>query len=227
MRAITMFITTAVLATGAISPGTADAWVRPEIPSAQTPATGPGLRLDYVLVDVNGESRVVRDGEELQVVTGDRVTIKDGTLRDGSGKIRELNVVGYQSPRGTEDRGFTIDTAKDLKSKWSEGGRGDVYAVVASSKATLHGAIYLHLVAPALRYAEVSINGQARVFRDGEPVKVRAQDAVKVERVVTNLQSHDGVLFQMAEVDPAHGDYEIRFTRGELVFATIPLKVRE
>lgn len=226
MRAFRMSVV-AVIALSAVPAGVASAWVRPEIPSTQAPANGPSARLDFVLVEVNGEPRVIRDGEELQVVTGDRVTIKDGQLRDAAGKIREINVVGFQSARGSEDRGATIDTAKDLKAKWSEGGKGSVYAVVASSKATLHGAVYLNLVAPTLRYAEISVNGQKRILRDGELVKVKGADAVKVERVVTNLQSHDGVLFQMAEVDPAQGDYEIRFTRGELVFATIPLKVKE
>ena len=154
--------------------------------------------------------------------------VKEAGLRAPHLPIKEVNVVGFQAPhRGNEDRGIAFDSAKDLQAKYSEGGKGDVYAVVASSKGVLHGVVFLHLIAPALRYAEISVNGRAVTLRDGEPITVRGTDKVKVEKVVTNLESHDGVMFQMTEVDPAQGAYEIRFTRSGLAFATIPLRVKE
>ena len=107
-----------------------------------------------------------------------------------------------------------------------EGKRGDLYAVLALSHATLHGVVYLRLIEPVLRYAEVAINGRTRVLRDGEPLNVKATDQVKVERVVTNLESTDGVRFQIATGD-GPGAYAIRFSRGDTPFASIPLKVAD
>lgn len=206
----------------------AQAWTRPEAPSTVPRAAEPALRLDYVLVLVNAKPHLLRDGEELAIVRGDQVVIKEAGLRDKQHLIKEVNVIGFQAPKGgNEDRGQLIDTAKDLKAKYSESGKGQVYAVLAGSKGVLHGGVFLRLIEPTLRYAEISVNGKQLTLRDGEPVTVRGTDKVKVEKVVTNLESHEGVMFQMTEVDPAQGAYEIRFLRSGLAFATIPLRVRE
>lgn len=208
--------------------GSARAWVRPAAPSTAPRPTETAQRLDFVLIEVNGRAVVARDGDEIPVVRGDKISVKDAGLRDRQVLVKELNVVGFQAPKGgNDDRGFVVDTAKDLKPKFSEGGKGEVYAVLAGSKAALNGAVFLRLIEPALRYAEISVNGKTRMLRDGEPVSVHAADKVKVEKVVTNLDSVEGVMFQMTEVDPAQGAYEIRFTRGGLAFATIPLRVKE
>jgi hypothetical protein len=203
------------------------AWTRPDTPSTAPHAADAALRLDYVLVEVNKKPHVLRDGEELALVKGDEVLVKEAGLRDKGQIIKEVNVVGFQAPKGNDDRGFAFDSAKDLKPKFSEGGKGEVYAVVAGAKGVQYGTVYLRLIEPTLRYAEISINGKPVTLRDHESLTVKGSDKVKVEKVVTNLESHDGVMFQMTEVDPAQGAYEIRFTRSGLAFATIPLRVKE
>jgi len=83
-----------------------------------------------------------------------------------------------------------------------------------------HGEVYIHLVEPALRYAEMLVNGRTQMLRDGERLVVSGLDKVKMEKVVTNLDSLGGVFFRMTEVDPQQGEYEIRFLRGDQTFAT-------
>lgn len=201
-------------------------WVRPEAPTTAKPPVDKAAQLDFVIFTVNGESKVVRAGEELVVVRGDQVLVKDAALFDRTQKIREVNVVGWKSPdkNPSEDRGYFFNSS-DLKSKYSENGRGDVFAVLAQTKSLLHGTVYLKLIEPTLRYAELTVNGKPLTLRDGEKVEVSAKDLVKVEKVVTNLDSNTGVVFQMVEVAPP--DYEIRFLRGERPFASIPIKVKE
>lgn len=196
-----------------------------------TPVKDRADRLDYVMVTVNGRPRVVKAGDEFAVVRGDKVMIKEAALV-GRGAIREVNVIGYQrqGARNNDDRGAAFST-KDLSPRFSEGESGSVYAVVASARKAMHGLVYLRVIDPVLRYAEVSINGQKRILRDGEPLKANAKDLVKVEKVDTNLEGVDDVVFQIVPAESTQAPkakasaalYEIRFLRGGQAFARIPL----
>lgn len=207
------------------------AWVRPAAPpNSPKPTSEAGQRLDYVIVEVNGAPRLVKAGAELPVLRGDRLKIREAALANKDLEPREVNLVGYQSPSPKgEDRGYEFSTS-DLKPRHSEDQKGDVYALQVTSKKVLHGTVYLKLMNPVLRYAEVSINGQRRVLRDGESLSVKAKDLVKVERVVTNLEKNDDVLFQIAPVTPtpnSRSNYEILFQRGGAEFARIPLQIEQ
>ncbi len=209
------------------------AWVRPAAPPHSPKLTSEAAQaLDYVIVEVNGAPRLVKAGEELPVLRGDRLKIKEATLTDRGTQPKDVNLVGYQSPNPKgEDRGYEFSTT-DLKPRHSEDQKGDVYALQVATKKVLHGTVYLRLMNPVLRYAEVSINGQNRVLRDGEALRVKAKDLVKVERVVTNLEKNDDVLFQIAPTSAKalagkaeSGEYEILFQRGGTEFARIPLHI--
>jgi len=198
-------------------------WVRPALPTRSQATHTYNQKLDYLVVTVNSESHIVADGDELAVVRGDQVTVKSCALRDHLTKAREVNVVGLPG-HGGQDLGRSFDTAR-LEQRYSEDGKGEVYAILAESRNVLHGRVYLRLVTPVLRYAEVEINGKKQVVRDGEPLTVKATDQIKVARVVTNVAKEDGVLFQIVDAPDGNGTYEIRFVRSDQVFARIPLKV--
>lgn len=210
------------------------AWVRPAAPAnSPKPTSEAGRQLDYVIVEVNGQPRLVKSGAELPVLRGDHLKIKEATLNDRSTQPKDVNLVGYQSPSPKgEDRGYEFTTT-DLKTRHSEDQKGEVYALQVATKNVLHGTVYLKLMNPVLRYAEVSINGANKVLRDGESLSVKATDLVKVERVVTNLEKNDDVLFQIAPAfskpsagkPGVSGAYEILFQRGGTDFARIPLKI--
>ncbi len=208
------------------------AWVRPAAPpNSPKPTSEAGQQLDYVIVEVNGQPRLVKAGGELPVLRGDHLKIKEAALAGKAEGPKEVNLVGYQSPSPKgEDRGYDF-TTMDLKARHSEDQKGDVYALQVATKKVLHGTVYIRLMNPVLRYAEVSINGTNKVLRDGESLAVKATDLVKVERVVTNLEKTDDVLFQIAPASAKatagkpEGDYEIRFQRGGTDFARIPLKI--
>lgn len=212
-------------------------WVRPQLPTSARPVPQAKARLDYVTIEVRGETKVVRAGEELALVVGDVFTVRDAFLVDKTQRPGEVNVLGFshgqRKVRASEDRGQAIDTAGALlKVRWSEGGQGQVYAIATQTGNELHGTVFVRLLEPVLRYAEVSINGKPRTMRDGEALSLRRSDKLKVHRVVTNLQDDAGVVFQIVEqvaagggppVEP--GRYEIRFLRSGRRFASIPLKV--
>ena len=204
-------------------------WVRPENPSQLGSMIKPSHFedvLDYVLVEVNGASRVVKNGQELAIVRGDTLVIKEAVLRNQAISPKEVQVVGLMRSRQgrSEARGLTFQT-RDLASRLSEAGKGQVYAVFARSKKLLHGTVYIHIQEATLRYAEVLINDSRRILRDGETLKLSSKDMFKLNKVVTNLDRDDGVVFQIAE--GSRGERAIRFLRHGVAFATIPLIIEE
>src|SRR5690606_2510507 len=130
-----------------------------------------------------------------------------------------------------EDRGFEVDTASDLIKGWSVEKKGERFRIKTFTGATDHGEAFIRLTDPQLRYAEVKVNDKLVIFRDGEVVRVKSSDEVKVEKVITNIENDTKeVGFQIV---PARENpevlgtkfYEIRFLRGDQVFARIPLQV--
>lgn len=204
------------------------AWSRPESPiqgSLKAPSN-PAGRLESILLEVNGEPRMVRVNEELSVIRGDKIRVREAYLYDRSMMPKEVQVVGLMRTRQgqAESRGVEFRT-KDLASRQSEGGKGQVYAVVVRSKKDLHGTAFLKIQDAALRYAEVSVNQTKRILRDGEPLKLSSKDLFKLHKIVTNLDHDDGVIFQIA--DGSRGERAIRFLRYGVAFATIPLIIEE
>ena len=186
-------------------------------------------RLDFLVVSVNGERKVVRDGDILKVVRGDALQIERATLAQGGGDAATVNLVGYSRPRDTlktrrnkqeDDRGVLVDTGSELRKKFSQGGKGDQYVMLAETTEGQIGAVTLQLVDPEFLYAEVLVNGKMTVARAGETLKVQPIDRVRVTRVVTNVSDDRTVRFQ---IDSSSGLSEIQLFRGTNVFARIPL----
>ena len=67
----------------AISVALSLAWVRPALPpNSPKPMTEAGQKLDYVIIEVNGQPRMVKAEGELPVLRGDRLRIKEAALVD-------------------------------------------------------------------------------------------------------------------------------------------------
>ena len=219
--------------------GVLTAWVRPGILTSAKLVTDPMLHLDYVTLEVAGETKLLKNGDELKLVVGDVFTVKDAFLVDKRERAVDINVVGFShddpKSRASDDRGHRVDTAKLVyKPQWSERGEGQVYGVAVRSGRRLHGVVYIRLIEPRLQFAEITINGQPRTMRDGEALTLRRSDQLKIKRVSTNLHDDQGVMFQVVEQVGVRGGsplkpdlYEIRFLRSGRKFASIPLKVLE
>lgn len=223
------------------------AWTRPALPGPEgaTEATAAEGRLESMIIAVNGEPRLVPAGGEITVFHGDQIEVRAATIEDQAPTPRTVDVVGLPDRAGAAkvggDRGRVFSTT-ELLPRHSRDGAGEVFAVVAHTKKVRHGLVYVRLVDPVLRWAEVSINGATRVVRDGEPLALRGADLLKIGRVTTSLAGRgaqaDDVLVTV--VPSGGGDqsegagkpgrtrfFEIRFARAGREFAMIPLVVRE
>ncbi|TWW12797.1 hypothetical protein E3A20_00320 [Planctomyces bekefii] len=205
-------------------------WVRPSAPAPKrlSKPTKAQDSLDYMLLEVNGKSRMVRNGDELVVVRGDVITVRQAALV-GRAPLKEVHVVGlpaaFKPNKGSDRRDVAFRTS-DLDRKLSEEAKGEVFAVTALTQRHLAGAVYLRLIDPVLRYVEISINGQKRVLRDGEAFQAKSEDQFKVDQVITNIEGTSDVSVQVAplsEQDPQV--FEMRFLRSGQVFARIPMRL--
>jgi hypothetical protein len=204
-------------------------WARPNSPTKVALSSSYDHKLDYIIVKINDVTHVVRASQEVSLIRGDTLLVKSASLNNKSSKVGVVNLVGYRHPvhGGSEDRGYKIDSAKNLDKKYSENGADKIYAVTAISSREFHGSIYIKVIEPALKYAVIGINGEDHVLRDGESLDINRSDMVKVKKVETNVDDNVTVNFQIFEQQTKDGSFhEIRFTRSGQMFARIPLKIK-
>ncbi len=203
------------------------AWVRPELHTKAKPAGDSGGRLDYFVLKINGQPVRLKEGQEVSVMRGDELEVAEARLISPDFTAKQVDVIGFKSPGKVsgEDRGFRFKTNR-LSDWYSEGRLGEVWSVIATSGDTLHGAGFIRVIDPSLRYAEIKVNQQMRVVRPGDEVIVKATDQFKVDRVVTNLGDDSSVKIRVVN-QAADSKYEIRFERDRRVFAVIPVTVTE
>ncbi len=189
--------------------------------------------LDYVILSVNGRTKKVSNGDELSYVRGDILKVVSASLRDPKKPIAQLRIPGLGFKGSVEVRNSTVDTSIDLVGK--EGAldpTGAVYALVASSREVLHGAIFLHRLEPALSYIDITVNGKNRVMREGEVLKLKKSDHFKITKMVTNIKDNKEISFAvipLLESKPKEfsdkQNYQIVFKHKSRMFAKIPLTV--
>ena len=189
-------------------------WVRPDVPTKTKPVTIYGDQLRLVNIEVNGAIHSVKNGETLNVVRGDKLKVLGGVLNNSAGKIAEINVVGFDSPRSRngDDRNIEFRTTA-LLDRWSEKKDGSSFAIVATSGKNRHGYVILSLIEPVLKFAVLDLNGREVVLRDGEPFIAAGTDKVRVKRVATNISDNDNVFVQVIPVKGQPGTFEMRFLR--------------
>lgn len=209
----------------------------PQYYSNMSKPAKPSEELDYLIIEHNGESKLLKNKETLSFVRGDELKIKAAKLRESKHEPLEVNIVGFRhpiQPGNRHDLGFLVDTSITLdKKQWAVDEKGEVFFVAAASKKLLHGYTFLKRLEPHLSYVDIKVNNQARVMREGETLSLKAADLFKVGRVVTNIKNLDDITFQVVELNnKARGFasqpyeyYEIRFKHRSHTFAKIPMQV--
>lgn len=209
--------------------GGAGAWQRPDWPTKNYPITNEKAHLEHIVVEVNGEKKVLKNNATLKIGFGDWLRLDHAVLESGdAGAEVKLNIVGYRRKGGIpgQDKGEKVHTEDGLNAKWSENEQGKVYAVKVTSSAGFHGGGYIELIDPVLDHIEVTINRSPKLLREGEILDIKASDTIKVNKLVTNINQIDNVVFQIIEVNHLRNQtHEMRLLRGKKVFAKIPVNM--
>lgn len=213
------------------------AWTLPgSYKSMQPYPVGDAMALSHVVVEVNGLRALVKADETFTVVQGDVVLIEEAFLNRREFKPEQLNLVGFSASKGkpNEDRGTKFNTAAGFDDQWAVDPMKTTHVIAAVSKKRLHGVVFLKIIKPQLKFADVLVNEKVRVMREGEVLVLRATDKIKIQSVVTNMEKNDDVNFEIIktknnEIEKMHlrqaSAYEIRFSRQSQVFAKIPMLV--
>jgi hypothetical protein len=184
----------------------------------------PARRLESLVVEVNGERRIVYPRVGLDLVRGDLLTIVDAYLVDKSRVVRRVDLIGYRSRIGEnseDDLGRVIDTGRSLSKRRSRDSRGDEYRIEAYSDEGLSGSTILRLRDPELLSFEIEINGVLRKMSGNEPLRIRSTDKVRVVDIRTNVRGNENITYDRLSSGQSR---EIRFSRSGRVFARIPVK---
>ncbi|MBI3398090.1 MAG: AAA family ATPase [Deltaproteobacteria bacterium] len=104
-----------------------------------------------LIILVNGIEHTVGNNEVLEVAKGDKIKIVDAILAGVSGKDVSVNLLGFVPKKAVntgEDRGYVVDTAKDLRVNYSVRKQGVEYPVIIKHANKKMGEVFIKIISP-------------------------------------------------------------------------------
>ena len=152
------------------------------------------------IVEINGVRRLVPEGDEILLVLGDKLRLLDylaPNLPSGF-NVNLMGFVGNPEDNRGEDRGYIVDTGKDLLRNWSLDGKGMRYAVAVKKGRREIARMTIRLVQPRLEYVVVQC-GEERpvVLQAGENWRLRIGARFTILGARSNAPDDTGLSFQM------------------------------
>lgn len=146
-------------------------------------------QIDFFAVETNGRRYLLSNHETFEVVRGEKMKIID-VLPSGIPGIT-VNFKGFVGDRTNntgEDRGYVIDTAKDLMKRYSIDKKGEAYPVIVSRDDHPIGKLIVKLIPPKLNFLVLKVNDHRHILlRPEDSVSLSLQDAICMEEIQTNL----------------------------------------
>jgi len=117
-------------------------------PQPATPA------ISQYRVRINGKEQTFQNNEYVEVVKGDTFEIVSVDVSPGDASLLQVNFKGYvaNSQNNTgEDRGYVIDTGKDLWRRYSLDKKGKTYQIIVKYDGSPIGKLFVEINDPASR----------------------------------------------------------------------------
>jgi len=163
---------------------------------AATKSSVPPL-MKYLIIESNQETRVVKNGEHMKVIRGDLLKIKDVITTFADQRAVKVNFKGFVGDKLNntgEDRGYLIDTSKNLWKRYSKGGQGIQYPVVVTFNNKKIGKVWIDFMEPRLDYLVVKLNGGSKIcYTPREVIETHYDDKIEIVDVKTNVTDNHGV----------------------------------
>jgi hypothetical protein len=148
----------------------------------------PSIQLGFIL-KINGRQYFYHNEASVRLVLGDCFEVVDVLVPAGVGPKVTVNVKGFMNNPANntgEDRGFVIDTSKDMLQRHSVDKQGRHYLVIVQADREI-GRLHLFLEPPHLRYLAVCIDGQEkRWYQPGDTINLRRQQTLQVMDIQAN-----------------------------------------
>ena len=159
------------------------------------PKTGPGILL--YKIKINGDERIFENEEHVKLVKGDKFEIVDviSDIENPSELIVNLKgYVGDPNNNTGEDRGYVINTDRDLWKSYSLEKKGKYYQMIVEYNGDIIGKLFFDLEDPVLKYIVIGTeNGELRGLAPGATVWVEADTPLKLFDISTNVVRNAGV----------------------------------
>jgi len=152
--------------------------------------------IQSLVIKACGHRILLSHGETLDLVKGDRIKIVDvipSFLTSPELKVNFKGFVGNRKNNTGEDRGYTINTATNLMTRYSLNRKGKMYEIIASLEEKILGRFFVRLSPPELDYLILKVNGDChRVLRAGEMLSLSKRDEIRLEEIQTNIHDKSG-----------------------------------
>lgn len=148
-------------------------------------------------IRINGEERIFENEAHVKLVKGDKFEIVDVINHIGDTSDLIVNLKGYvgNSANNTgEDRGYVINTSRDLWKSYSLEKRGKYYQMIVENNGDIIGKLFFDIEDPLLRYIVIGTgNGELRGLTPGDTALVDADTPLKLFDINTNVVRNAGV----------------------------------
>jgi len=153
--------------------------------------------VDYFIIEVNRKRRLLKNGETLGVVRGDLIKIID-IFPENLARQQDLCVnfkgfVGNWKNNTGEDRGYLVNTGKDLLDRYSLHGQRKVYRIIASRGKEILGEMLIKITEPSLVYLVLKLNNQTYALKDRETICASLDDYLTVEAIKSNIAEENEI----------------------------------
>ncbi len=145
----------------------------------------------------NGVEQIYQNYDHVKLIKGDKFEIVDviSSFLDTSDLV--VNFKGYVGdPENNtgEDRGYVIDTYRDLWKHYSLDKKDKRYQVVVTHNNNTLGKLFIDLEDPALKYIVLQMSNDSRLcFIPGDTVFVKAEKTLKLIDINTNVHQNLGL----------------------------------
>jgi len=200
-------------------------------------------RATHFIIEVEGRKKLIESGGTLEIVRGDGLKVIDilpeSLARQPEVVVNFKGFVGNWKNNTGEDRGYSVDTARDLLERYSLHGKSKLFRVVVSRGNKTLGAMFVHIAEPSFAYLIVRLNNKAYAVKNGETIEASLNDYLIVEALQGNMGLDSKVRIRangealkpgkaigIREIGTAGmGSLKIDITRGELLLGEIFLRI--
>lgn len=177
-----------------IGPATPTATVAAAASPAQTaPKAGPL----FFKLKRNGRTEYYNNYGRFKIIRGDIFEIVDvvTTVEDPSDLVVNLKgFVGQRSQNTGEDRGYRINSGKDLWKRYSLKKKGRKYQVIVTLEDEEVGKLFIDLAEPEFKHAIFGFaDGSLRCFTPGSTMDVSPDAPPQLVALATNINQNTGV----------------------------------
>ena len=148
-------------------------------------------KLERIEVVVNKQQVVLFSGDTLHVVRGDILRIISAQMNDpdcSDFRINFYGFVGNKQFNDAEDRGYDVDTSRDLISRFSMDSTGCLYSVQALKDVREVGKIYIAIDEPQVQYLIIEYqDGSTRALSPGTCITCDKREIFTVRSVISNI----------------------------------------